>query len=110
MLFNGIKRIKDKSIRIFDKIFSNMNVFQNECSFVSLRDVERAIKVILWFYSNSDLIARVIDGEDRDGDDESDEELSEEGSDRSYVDDDDEDVIHLLTRAQVQQVRFSFYT
>ena len=28
---------------------------QDECSFVSLRDVDRTLQVMLWFYSHSDL-------------------------------------------------------
>ncbi|CAB4040909.1 Hypothetical predicted protein, partial [Paramuricea clavata] len=55
---------------------------KNECSFVSLRDVERAMKVIVWFYSNSELIDQVIGDEDnvRDEDNDSSEESSEEES------------------------------
>ena len=34
---------------------------QNECSFVSLRDVERAMNVITWFYVNSELITEIVD-------------------------------------------------
>ena len=42
-------------------MFQNQSfLFQNECSFVSLRDVERAMEVIMWFYSNSELIDEVI--------------------------------------------------
>ena len=29
------------------------NLFQDECSFVSLRDVERVLKVMSWFYQQS---------------------------------------------------------
>ena len=72
--------------------------FQNECSFVSLRDVERAMKVIMWFYSNSELIQRVIKDNDssRNEDSDSSEESSEDESDedlRGFVRD-------------VEQVRF----
>jgi hypothetical protein len=58
---------------------------QNECSFVSLRDVERAMKVIIWFYSNSELINWVIgDGDNvRDQDNKSSEESSEDESDEN---------------------------
>ena len=87
-----------------------MIVLQNECSFVSLRDVERAMKVILWFHSNSELISRVIDGQDSEEYDDSDEESSEEESDRSY-DEDEDDLprvrLRVHPRAQVTQVRFS---
>ena len=40
--------------------------FQNECSFVSLRDVERAMKVIMWFYTHSKLIDEVVREEGHD--------------------------------------------
>ncbi|CAB4029318.1 Hypothetical predicted protein, partial [Paramuricea clavata] len=58
---------------------------ENECSFVSLRDVERAMKVIIWFYSNSELINWVIgDGDNvRDQDNKSSEESSEDESDEN---------------------------
>ena len=47
-----------------------------------MRDVERAMKVIVWFYSNSELINQVIGDEDnvKDEDDDSSEESSEEES------------------------------
>ncbi|XP_028416584.1 E3 ubiquitin-protein ligase rnf213-alpha-like [Dendronephthya gigantea] len=52
---------------------------KNECSFVSLRDVERAMKVITWFYSNSELIIKIIGDVDGNGDkNTSSEESSEE--------------------------------
>ena len=63
-----------------------MVVFQNECSFVSLRDVERAMKVITWFYSNSELILRVIKAKVSVT-----EESSEEESDKENESDEDED-------------------
>ena len=55
-----------------------MLLCQNECSFVSLRDVERAMKVIVWFYSNSELIDEVIREEGNDKDEDSSEESSED--------------------------------
>ena len=63
-----------------------MFLFQNECSFVSLRDVERAMKVITWFHSNSELIARVIKEEvnvsEESSEDESDEDEDEYGANK----------------------------
>ncbi|CAB4035138.1 Hypothetical predicted protein, partial [Paramuricea clavata] len=58
------------------------NELQDNFHFVSLRDVERAMKVIVWFYSNSELIDQVIGDEDnvRDEDNDSSEESSEEES------------------------------
>ena len=70
--------------------------FQNECSFVSLRDVERAMKVIMWFHANSELIQQVMEDDAR----EEKSDSSEESSDY----DSDEDEIRGVE--QVEQVRF----
>ena len=34
---------------------------QDECSFVSLRDVERVMNVMLWFYQHKDSLFDLID-------------------------------------------------
>ena len=60
---------------------------QNECSFVSLRDVERAMKVIMWFYSNSKLIDEVIKNEDTSRDEDSCRRISREDSFETTSDD-----------------------
>ncbi|CAB4037138.1 Hypothetical predicted protein, partial [Paramuricea clavata] len=59
----------------------NYNWINNECSFVSLRDVERAMKVIIWFHSNSELINWVIGDEDNESSEESSEDESDENND-----------------------------
>ena len=57
-----------------------------------MRDVERAMKVITWFYVNSDLISKVIAEPDNNQESESSEEDSyDEGNERKP--------------AKVQQVR-----
>ena len=35
-------------------------LFKDECSFVSLRDVERAMQVMVWFYKHVDALARLM--------------------------------------------------
>ena len=64
-------------------------LFQSECSFVSLRDVERAMKVITWFHSNSELIARVIKEEvdvtGESSEDESDEDMEKNSKNEEQV-------------------------
>lgn len=35
--------------------------FQDECSFVSLRDVDRALKVMMWFYWKGELLFALMD-------------------------------------------------
>ena len=71
--------------------FHSAILFQNECSFVSLRDVERAMTVITWFFVNSELISSIVpppgnyeddeystDGSDEDADlEESEEEIEQ---------------------------------
>lgn len=61
---------------------------------MSLRDVERAMKVITWFYSNSELIIRVIKDEvtvsEESSEDESDGDWIEESDDEEQI----EQVIH----------------
>ena len=34
--------------------------FKDECSFVSLRDVERAMQVMVWFYNHVDTLGRLM--------------------------------------------------
>ena len=46
-------------------------VFQDECSFVSLRDVQRVLDVSNWFYLQRDHLFQAVDGrEDEEMDDE----------------------------------------
>ena len=35
--------------------------FKDECSFVSLRDVERAMQVMVWFYKHADTLGRLME-------------------------------------------------
>ena len=79
-------------------------LFQNECSFVSLRDVERAMKVIVWFCSNSELINEVIAVNARDEESESSEESSEDEKDGS--DESDDDVKQVRQDEQVRFLKF----
>ena len=58
-----------------------------------MRDVERAMKVITWFYSNSELIARVVE-EDDNGAEESSEDESGEDDD---VDSDNEEQVEQVS-------------
>ncbi|CAJ1081416.1 E3 ubiquitin-protein ligase rnf213-beta [Xyrichtys novacula] len=65
-----IKQIVEKKVRdhhlpmTCKEIISNvlgasqkyMRSRKNECSFVSLRDVERSMKVLIWFYQHSDIL------------------------------------------------------
>ncbi|XP_046860852.1 E3 ubiquitin-protein ligase rnf213-alpha-like [Xenia sp. Carnegie-2017] len=53
---------------------------KNECSFVSLRDVERTMTVINWFYHNYDLIMKIVDDSHREEYDSSDSEEEDEES------------------------------
>ena len=58
--------------------------FKDECSFVSLRDVERAMQVMVWFYSHVSTLGRLMEviteqqreeGDEVDGDEDVDEEV-----------------------------------
>ena len=50
---------------IFSDFWSNISsifVFvQDECSFVSLRDVERVLSVMAWFYHHKDVLYSLMD-------------------------------------------------
>ncbi|CAB4032969.1 Hypothetical predicted protein, partial [Paramuricea clavata] len=83
----------------------------NECSFVSLRDVERAMKVIVWFYSNSALIDQVIGDEYnvRDEDNESSEESSEEESGERDDEEQDEQPLSQIVRAVILGIGVCYY-
>lgn len=51
----------------------NFNI-QDECSFVSLRDVERAMKIMVWFYNHRDALDHLMDDTLIDSDEESDDD------------------------------------
>ena len=36
--------------------------FKDECSFVSLRDVERVMQVMVWFYNRVDILGKLMTG------------------------------------------------
>jgi len=59
--------------------------FKDECSFVSLRDVERAMQVMVWFYNHVDTLGRLMNKVLT-------EQRREEGRDDDEDDDDDDDV------------------
>ena len=40
----------------------NVTLFKDECSFVSLRDVERAMQVMVWFYNRVDILGKLMAG------------------------------------------------
>ena len=37
-----------------------VTLFKDECSFVSLRDVERAMQVMVWFYNRVDILGKLM--------------------------------------------------
>ena len=65
---------------------------------MSLRDVERAMKVIMWFYSNSELIQLVME-DDANASDDEDSDSSEEPSEDESAEED------IQETEQVEQVR-----
>lgn len=69
-------------------MLSLLSCSKDECSFVSLRDVERAMQVMVWFYSHVDTLGRLMKKVIT-------EQRREEG-DEDEDDDDDEEVIMFL--------------
>lgn len=57
---------------------------QDECSFVSLRDVERAMNVMVWFYNHREVLNPLMDdqGEETDSDTEIDDSDDDEDAGR----------------------------
>ena len=43
-------------------MFITVTFFKDECSFVSLRDVERAMQVMVWFYNRVDILGKLMAG------------------------------------------------
>ncbi|KAK2555497.1 E3 ubiquitin-protein ligase rnf213-alpha [Acropora cervicornis] len=73
---------------------------QDECSFVSLRDVERAMKVMVWFYNHRDALDHLMDYTLIDSDEESDDD----GAGENGLDNEDSPLdqpIDEITRALV---------
>ena len=54
--------------------------FKDECSFVSLRDVERAMQVMVWFYNHVNTLGRLMK-----------EVLTEQRREEGFDDDEDDD-------------------
>ncbi|XP_071956942.1 E3 ubiquitin-protein ligase rnf213-alpha-like [Antedon mediterranea] len=72
---------------------------ENECSFVSLRDVERTLNVMEWFYSKKDLLRPLI--KQKMADEIKKEEVMEEPKeDYLYEDEDDDDDF------EIQEIKF----
>ena len=65
-------------------------ITQDECSFVSLRDVERAMKVMVWFYNHRDALNPLMDEHLNDPDEESDDEDDDDSEDDDNEDEQDE--------------------
>ena len=61
-------------------------LIKDECSFVSLRDVERAMQVMVWFYKHVDTLGRLMRKVTA-------EQRTEEGLDVDEDDDEEEVVI-----------------
>ncbi|KAL9988404.1 hypothetical protein ACROYT_G002842 [Oculina patagonica] len=73
----------------------------DECSFVSLRDVERAMQVMVWFYKHVDTLGRLMKKVLT-------EQRREEGHDVDE-DDDDEEQITPITRALVLAIGVCYH-
>ena len=56
-------------------------IIQDECSFVSLRDVERAMNVMVWFYNHREVLNPLMDETNDDQDEESDSDSEGDDSD-----------------------------
>ena len=69
-------------------MLNRLSCSKDECSFVSLRDVERAMQVMVWFYSHVDTLGRLMKKVIT-------EQRREEGDEVDEDDDVDEDVILL---------------
>ncbi|XP_068735057.1 LOW QUALITY PROTEIN: E3 ubiquitin-protein ligase rnf213-alpha-like [Montipora capricornis] len=76
----------------------------DECSFVSLRDVERAMQVMVWFYKHVDILGRLMRNVIN-------EQRREEGDDSDEEDDDfdEQELIHPMTRALVLAIGVCYH-
>jgi len=52
----------------------NVDILQDECSFVSLRDVDRTLQVMMWFYDHEELFELMDDKADDEANPDVDEE------------------------------------
>ena len=81
---------------------------QDECSFVSLRDVERAMKVMVWFYDHlhalNPLMDKTIDGQDEESDDDEDDETDDDD------DDDEEDELDKVNLSLFLKILLLFFS
>ena len=85
-------------------------IIQDECSFVSLRDVERAMNVMVWFYNHREVLNPLMDETNDDQDEESDSD-----SDLDDSDDDEgagrgrENVLNQVIQFMTQFTFFKLY-
>ncbi|PFX19443.1 E3 ubiquitin-protein ligase RNF213 [Stylophora pistillata] len=87
-----------------ERLYTNQIVSRfDECSFVSLRDVERAMQVMVWFYKHADTLGRLMKKVIA-------EQRREEGLDVDGSDDEDEvEPITPLTRALVLAIGVCYH-
>ena len=79
--------------------------FKDECSFVSLRDVERAMQVMVWFYNHVDILGRLMRNVIN-------EQRREEGDDSDEEDDDFDEQVRLSSfpfEAKTETVQKAFW-
>lgn len=80
-------------------------IIQDECSFVSLRDVERAMNVMVWFYNHREVLNPLMDEtvDDQDEESDSDNDVDDSDDDEDIVGEEDElnQVIQFLTQFRI---------
>ena len=72
-------------------------ITQDECSFVSLRDVERAMNVMVWFYSRREVLNPLMDDQDEETDSDTEIDDSDDDEDAGRGENELNQVIQFLT-------------
>ena len=72
-------------------------ITQDECSFVSLRDVERAMNVMVWFYNRREVLNPLMDDQDEETDSDTEIDDSDDDEDAGRGENELNQVIQFLT-------------
>ena len=72
-------------------------ITQDECSFVSLRDVERAMNVMVWFYNHREVLNPLMDVQDEETDSDTEIDDSDDDEDAGRGENELNQVIQFLT-------------
>ncbi|XP_072028229.1 E3 ubiquitin-protein ligase rnf213-alpha-like [Amphiura filiformis] len=99
------KLADDQQANVITRVLAASHDFmrsqKNECSFVSLRDVERCLEVMVWFYNRMDMLEPMMDRLRRDEKRRQNEGMRQQQVEEDEEEDDDDELLDDLTMSLV---------